>query len=140
MFPALSRVFWRHALATNKCHVAMSIQFNNSKARKGGGRSFQHLEAANLNDPRKAAVRWICVEKTFSYRYFGFPVLMTSNSMVARCSFMRASILSWPASLMKGVTCDRGGTLKQKRMQAFCTRCTNLTEKPRRQGPYTVSQ
>ncbi|KAL0820019.1 hypothetical protein ABMA28_005978 [Loxostege sticticalis] len=33
-------------------------------ARNGGGRSFQHLEAANLNDPRKAAVRWIGVRKT----------------------------------------------------------------------------
>ncbi|KAL0869210.1 hypothetical protein ABMA27_007487 [Loxostege sticticalis] len=26
-----------------------------NKARNGGGRSFQHLEAANLNEPRKAA-------------------------------------------------------------------------------------
>ncbi|XP_028173798.1 uncharacterized protein LOC114362550 [Ostrinia furnacalis] len=30
-------------------------------ARRGGGRSFQHRDAANLNDPRKAAVRCLGV-------------------------------------------------------------------------------
>ncbi|KAL0829330.1 hypothetical protein ABMA28_004123 [Loxostege sticticalis] len=107
-------------------------------ARKGGGRSFQHRDAANLKEPRNATVRCFGVAKTwvhsllgyllqcrahssFRKRYLGFIVVMTPNIMVVKCSLLRASIFIMFASLRYGVICDRGGIVKQNRAQAFCT-------------------
>ncbi|KAL0860158.1 hypothetical protein ABMA27_010465 [Loxostege sticticalis] len=98
-----------------------------SVARKGGGRSFQQRDAANLKDPRNATVRCF-----FKYRYFGFIVVMTPNIIVVKCNFLRASIFNMLASLRYGVICDRGGTVKQNRV--------HIKEYDKRHGPYTASQ
>ncbi|XP_028160589.1 uncharacterized protein LOC114353001 isoform X2 [Ostrinia furnacalis] len=127
------------------------------RLRKGGGRSFQHRVAANLKEPRNAMERCLGVAKmcvqallvrpslflaqsSFSYRYLGLCVVMIPNIIVARCSLLRAAIFIMFAALRNGVTCARGGTVKQKRAQAFCALCTSLSDLAMRQGPYTVSQ
>ncbi|RVE40780.1 hypothetical protein evm_014569 [Chilo suppressalis] len=105
-------------------------------SRIGGGRSFQHLEAANLKDPRKAAVWCVGVEKTrvhrlfwcllsscahtnLADRYCGLPVCMMPNIKVVRCTRLRLSIFSMLAEFKNEVTCVRGGMPKQKRAHAF---------------------
>ncbi|KAL0830713.1 hypothetical protein ABMA28_002847 [Loxostege sticticalis] len=90
-------------------------------ARKGGGRSFQYRDAANLKEPRNATVRCfgvtymlvhillgcLAAHSNFSYRYLGLAILMTPNN---------------------------------RRAHAFCTLCTSREVLFRIQGPYTVSQ
>lgn len=124
-------------------------------SRKGGGKLFQHLVAAYLKLPRKAAELCLGIRKgqltdrqaelssfrhfSFSNKYFGRPVFMIPKSKVARWYSRRRDIFKMPAALRLGVTCVRGGTLKQKRAQAFCTRCTTRSVRASRRGPYTRS-
>ncbi|KAL0868927.1 hypothetical protein ABMA27_007256 [Loxostege sticticalis] len=111
-------------------------------ARKGGGRSFQHRDAANLKEPRNATARCfgvtnklvhillgrLAAHSNFSYRYLGLAILMTPNNRVARCNCLRASIFNMFAALRNG------------RAHAFCTLCTSREVLFRIQGPYTMSQ
>ncbi|KAL0838942.1 hypothetical protein ABMA28_016952 [Loxostege sticticalis] len=62
---AIAKVVPKNSNLASEVHPTNIVQGKVCKARNGGGRSFQHLEAANLNEPRKAAVRWTGVRKTF---------------------------------------------------------------------------
>ncbi|RVE41098.1 hypothetical protein evm_011020 [Chilo suppressalis] len=75
--------------------LSVFIPQKKSRSRTGGRRTFQHCEAANLKDPRNAAVRCFGVTKTYEHDLLGY--LLTS---LAQINF----------SYRTGVTCERGGT------------------------------
>ncbi|RVE42074.1 hypothetical protein evm_013273 [Chilo suppressalis] len=51
-----------------------------SRSRTGGRRTFQHCEAANIKDPRNAAVRCFGVTKTYEHDLLGY--LLTSLAQI----------------------------------------------------------
>ncbi|KAL4714645.1 hypothetical protein ACJJTC_004635 [Scirpophaga incertulas] len=102
--------------------------------RMGGGKSFQHLEAAYLKDPRNVAV-WcfgITIRKGVTCDLGG--IVKQYRAQAFRTPPKRAQALKGSPDSPERVRVE----MKTAR-QAFCTLCILFLVRASKQGPITVS-